>query len=317
MPKVLATATNFAALCRRGRELLEKNGCEVAMNPHARPYAREELAALVGDVEAVIANTEKWDDAMFGVAPGLKIIVRFGTGYDSVDLEAAKRRRVMVANTPGINASAVAEHALALLLCLVRDIPRLDRLTRQGKWPRAIFHELPGRILGILGFGAVGRSLAGKAAGFGLNCLAYDKFPNRPAARELGVRLADLDTVLRESDYLSVNLPSLPDTRHLLGDSSFAKMKDGALLINTARGSLVDEAAAARALESGKLGGMGTDVFEKEPVGPDRELFRFPNYICTPHSAGETYENYDKTGMAAAEAVLAALAGREPDNRLA
>jgi D-3-phosphoglycerate dehydrogenase len=298
-------------------ELLEKSGCEVIPNQYGRLYGQDELRSAVKDVEVVIANVEQWDEAMFAAAPRLKAIVRFGTGYDSVDLEAAKRHKVMIANTPGINASAVAEHVIALLLSMVRDIPRLDALTRQGAWSRSIFNELPGRTLGILGFGAVGRQLAGKVAGLGLRCLAYDKFPDSDAAGKLAVRLVSLDEALEKSDYLSVNLPSIPETRYIINDGNISRMRDGALLINTARGPLVDEDAVARALASGKLGGMAADVFETEPLPIDYKLFRFKNFICTPHVAGETRENYDKTGIATAEAVLAALAGKEPANRLA
>ncbi|MCL2001362.1 MAG: phosphoglycerate dehydrogenase [Planctomycetes bacterium] len=316
MTKILVTATNYPQLCARGLKLLEENGYSVEVNKRDRPYTPEEMRASVGDITAVIANIEKWDEALFDAAPQLKIIVRFGTGYDSVDLQAAKRHGVMVVNTPGINASAVAEHVLALLLSLVRNIPYLDAATKRGEWIRTIFHELPGRTLGILGFGAVGQSLAKKAAGLGLKLMAYDKFPNHEAAEKLNVELGDLDEVLKASDFVSVNLPGIPDTRHLINDANIAKMKDGAFLVNTARGSLVDEAVVARALASGKLAGMASDVFEAEPVTADLPLFKFENYLATPHSAGETYENYDKTGLATAEAVVAALNGREPWNRL-
>ncbi|MDR1535044.1 MAG: phosphoglycerate dehydrogenase [Planctomycetota bacterium] len=317
MPKILITVTNYQRYCSRGLKILQDNGCEVELNEYGRPYAPDELRRSARDAQGLIANIEKWDDSMFDAAPNLKIIARFGTGYDSIDLDAARRHGVMVTNTPGLNASAVAEHALALLLSLIRDIPRLNASTRRGEWKRLMFPELAGRTLGILGFGAVGQNLARKASGFGLNLLAYDKFPNREAALGLGVKLVGLDEILAASDFISINLPALPDTRHLIDDAGFKKMKDGVFIVNTARGALVDEAAAARALAGGKLAGMAADVFEVEPVPADLELFKFENYLATPHSASETYENYDRTGLATAEAVLAALAGREPRNRLA
>jgi D-3-phosphoglycerate dehydrogenase len=314
--KILITATNYPGLCARGLKLLQENNCEVVVNEFGRPFTPKELSDSAGDVEAVIANIERWDDTVFDLAPKLKIIVRFGTGYDSVDLEAAKRHGVIVCNTPGINAAAVAEHALGLLLGLVREIPRLNALTREGRWPRRIFYELSGRTLGILGFGAVGQQIAKKASGFEFQLIAYDKYPNKDAAKKLGVTLCTLNDVLTQSDYLSVNLPSLPDTYHIINEENIARMKDGVFLVNTARGPLMDENAAGKALESGKIAGMAADVFEKEPVHSDYPLFRLGNYICTPHSAGETYENYDATGFATAQAVVAALNGKEPNHRL-
>ena len=317
MRKVLVTATNYPRLCKEGLQKLLENGCEVETSKLSRPYTPQELKDAVGDVEGVIANMEHWDEEMFQAAPKLKVIVRFGTGYDTVDLEAAKRHGVIVANTPGLNAPAVAEHTIALLFSMVRCIPQLNADARQGKWTRTIFHELSDKTVGILGFGAVGQNVAKKISGFGVNVIAFDKYPNDAAAKKLNVKLTSFIEVIKNSDYILIHLPSIKETYHIINDENIAKMKDGVYVINTARGPLVDEKAICAALESGKLAGMASDVFESEPVTPDYPLFHYPNYICTPHSAGETYENYQNTGLATAIAVVDVFAGKEPQNRRA
>ncbi len=317
MKKVLVTATNYPKLCKEGLKKLLDYGCEVETSKLSRPYNRQELKDAASDVEGVIANLEHWDEEMFEAAPKLKVIVRFGTGYDTVDLEAAKRHGVIVANTPGINAPAVAEHTIALLFSMIRSVPQLNADTRQGKWTRTIFHELSDKTVGILGFGAVGRNVAKRMSGFGVSLIAFDKYPNEEAAKALGVKMTSFEDVLKNSDYVLIHLPSIQETYHIINGENIAKMKDGAYLINTARGPLVDEKAVCEALKSGKLAGMASDVFESEPVTPDYPLFQFPNYICTPHSAGETYENYRDTGLATATAVIDVFQGKDPQNRRA
>jgi len=315
MRKVLVTATNYSKLCKEGLDKLLKYGCEVKENPYNRQYSSEELKKDIGDVEAVIASIEKWDEEAFQAAPKLRVIARFGTGIDSVDLEAAKRHGVIVTNCPGLNASAVAEHTVALLLSMVRYIPQLNADTHQGKWTRTIFHELTDKTVGILGFGAVGQSFAKKISGFGVKLIACSRSPKKEIAEKLNVKMCEFDEVIRKSDYISIHLPHLPETHHIINAQSIAAMKDGVYIVNTARGPIVDEKAVLAALESGKIAGMASDVFEKEPVTPDYPLFNSPNYICTPHSAGETYENYRKTGLTTATAVIDVFEGKEPQNR--
>ncbi len=317
MKKVLIGLANYSRFNKDGLNRLLEHGFEVIENPHGRPYTYEELLEAVGDVDAVIADSERWDEGAFRAAPKLKVIARYGTGMDTVDVEAAKRHGVIVTNCPGLNAPTVAEQAISLLLSIARSIPQLNADARQGKWTRTIFHEIGGKTIGILGFGAIGQTVAKKLSGFEAKFIAYDKFPNLEAAKALNVEMAGFEDVLKNSDYISIHLPNLPDTYHIINDETIAKMKDGVYIVNSARGALVDEKAMAGALTSGKVAGFASDVFEVEPIEENNPLFKLPNYICTPHIAGESYENHQKTGLATATVITDVFEGKEPKNRRA
>ena len=235
---------------------------------------------------------------------------------DNIDLNAAKEHSIIVCNSPGINSSAVAEQAVALMLSLIRNIPEMNRAVRKGEWPRPMFHELKSRTIGFLGFGAIARNVAQRLAGFGPEMIAYDKYPNQEAADKLGVRLVSQEEVLKESDIISIHLPATDETKHLINKETIQQMKDGVYIVNTARGSIVNEADMAGALESGKAAGFGTDVFEHEPIDLSGPLFKYDNYIATPHVSAETFENCETTSVVTARALLAVFEGREPENRL-
>lgn len=314
--KVLVTATNYSKYCQAGKEILENAGCEIIENPHGRPYTFEELKEIVPGIDGVVAGVDTWDENVFMLAPNLKAIARFGVGVDNIDLEAAKKRGIIVCNSPGINSSAVAEQAAALILCAVRRIPEMNRAVRKGEWPRPMFHELKSRTVGLLGFGAIARNLAERLAGFHPQIIAYDKYPNMAEAERLNVRMVSQEEVLKQSDIISIHLPATPETKHLICRETIEQMKDGAYLINTARGSIVCEKDAADALAGGKLAGFATDVFETEPIDLSGPLFEMPNYIATPHVSAETYENCEQTSIVTAKALLAVFQGKEPDNRL-
>ncbi len=314
--KILVTATNYSKYCRPGKKILEDAGCEIVENPHGRPYTFEELKEIVGDIDGVVAGVDTWDETVFQLAPRLKAIARFGVGVDNIDLEAAKKHGIIVSNSPGINSSAVAEQAAALILAAVRRVPEMNAAVRKGQWPRPMFHELKSRTIGLLGFGAIARNLAERLSGFHPQIIAYDKFPNQIAADKLGVKMVSLEEILSKSDILSIHLPATPETKHLICRKTLELMKDGVYLINTARGSIVDEKETAEALKSGKLAGYATDVFETEPIDFNGPLFDFENYIATPHVSAETYENCEATSIVTAEALLAVLEGKEPKNRL-
>lgn len=315
--KVLVTATNYSKYCQAGKRILEEAGCEIVENPHGRPYTFDELKEIVGDIDGAVVGVDTWNEAVFQLAPRLKALARFGVGVDNIDLEAAKRHGIVVSNSPGINSSAVAEQAAALILSAVRRIPEMNSAVRKGQWPRPMFHELKSRTVGFLGFGAIAKKTAECLAGFHPRMIAYDKFPDMEAAAKLGVEMVSQKEVLTRSDIISIHLPATPETKHLIRRETIEQMKDGVYLINTARGSIVNEADAAEALERGKLAGLATDVFETEPVDLTGPLFRLPNYIATPHVSAETYENCQQTSVVTAEALTAVFKGEEPENRLA
>lgn len=314
--KVLVTATNYAALCPEAKRMLEEAGCEVIENEVGRPHTFEELKPLVGDIDGVIAGVDTWDERVFRLAPKLKAIARFGVGVDNIDLEAAKSFGIQVTNVPGGNANAVAELTVGLLLSLSRSIPALTDSARRAFWDRRVGIELAGRTVGLLGFGNIAQMVAKKLQGFDVALIAYDKYPNAEKAKQLGVEMTTADEVLSASDIVSMHMPSLPETRHMMNDERFARMKPSAYFINTARGALVDEGALYRALTQGTIAGAAIDVYETEPVMAGNPLLALDNLIPTPHTAAETAETYERVGRVTAQALIDVFAGRTPQHLL-
>lgn len=315
--KVLSALPNYSSLCQEAIELLEKNGCEVICNQLGRPMGFEDLKDLVADIDGAIVGVDEWDASLLDLAPNLKVLARFGVGVDNINLKECASRGVVVCNSPGVNSNSVAEHAVMLILCSLRHVGMCDRACRKGTWPRVMHHELKGKTVGLLGFGAVGRRVAQLLEPFHVELVAYDKFPNAEQARELGVTMLSQEEVIRRADILSLHLPATPETHHTICKETLEMMKEGACLINTARGPVVDEQAICSALESGKLCGYAADVFEHEPPTADMPLFQYENYLCTPHVAAESYESWRQTGLVTAQAVLDVFSGRKPQNRLA
>lgn len=314
--KVLVTATNYSALCPEAKRLLEAAGCEIVENKLGRPHTFEELVPLVGDIDGVVAGVDTWDEEVFKRAPRLKAIARFGVGVDNIDLERAQAHGIQVTNVPAGNANAVAELAIGLILSLTRSIPALRDSARRAYWDRRVGVELEGRTVGLLGFGNIAQMTATKLQGFGVNLLAYDKYPNEARAQALGVRLVSAEEVLTHSDIVSMHLPSLKETHHMMSDAQFNMMKPTAYFVNTARGALVDEAALGRALESRRIAGAAIDVFEQEPVTADNPLLQMDNLLPTPHTAAETEETYRRVSLVTAQALLDVFAGKTPANLL-
>jgi (S)-sulfolactate dehydrogenase len=279
---------------------------------------RLELLALVATADAlVVRNAVRVDREVVAAGrPRLRVVGRLGTGLDNVDLEACAEAGVAVVAAPGANAQAVAEYVFAGLLEWSRRIARADQAVRAGRWPRAEFlgRELAGRTLGILGLGAVGRRVARAARGLGMSVVGYDPVvrPGTPAFADLEVAWAEPEEVLRAADVLTLHLPLTPETRHRIGARELALLRPGAVLVNAARGGLVDEAALLQALVSGHLAGAILDVREEEPPPQPDPLAARPEVLCTPHIAGWTVEAHARIARTVAEGVLAALgAGRE------
>ncbi|MEO7650805.1 MAG: phosphoglycerate dehydrogenase [Bryobacteraceae bacterium] len=253
-----------------------------------------------------IRSSSKFTARVFERCPRLRLLSLWGTGTDNVDLPAAAAAGVTVTNTPGVSAPSIAEHSLALLLAVARHSPRIDAETRQGIWPRGQVSQMSGKTLGVIGLGAIGRRMAKLGEGIGMDVIAWTMHPN-PA---LGFALVPLEELFRASDVVSVHLRLSPDTKGLIGAREFAMMKRGAILINTARGPIVDEAAMLEALASGHLSGAGLDVFDVEPLPAGHPLTQMPNVVLTPHSAGVTPEALAAGLRMAVDNVWNFLAGR-------
>ena len=280
---------------------------EIVFNPTGAPLRPDQLIPLLGDVDGVIAGLDDYTAEVIAAAgPRLKVISRYGVGLDRVDLAAATARGVVVTVTPGANAVAVAELALGLIFALARQIPALDRAVRAGGWPRAHGLELTGKTLGIVGLGAIGRHLAQRGLGVGLAVVGHDPLVDDAAMAAMGVTRLPLPDLLAQSDIVSLHLPLTGSTHHLIDAAALAKMKPGALLVNTARGGLIDEAAALAALGSGRLGGLALDAYEVEPpVGS--ALFQYDNVIATPHTGAHTAEATAKMAAMAVDNLLDVL----------
>lgn len=314
--KVLVTATNYSALCAAGKQLLESKGCEIIENPFGRPMTFDELKEYAPQTDAVVVGVDTWNEAVFKMAPNLKVLARFGVGVDNIDIEKARELGIKVCNAAGKNANAVAELTVGLIISAMRNIHTLHQTTRQGRWDRFVGEELVGRKVGLLGFGNIAQKVAKKLSGFDVELIAYDKYPNLEAARQLNVSMVGWEDVLGQADVVCMLLPNLPETRQFMNDKTFAMMKDKAYFINTARGALVDEKALKSALESGKLAAAAIDVYEREPTSADNPLFQVGNVLTTPHTAAETYETYHEIGLFTAQAILDVFAGKTPQNLL-
>jgi D-3-phosphoglycerate dehydrogenase len=252
------------------------------------PSGEEGLTERIAGAAVVIniRSSTRFTDAVFQQSPNLRLLSLWGTGTDNVDLAAAARHGVTVTNTPGVSAFSIAEHTLALMLATARRIPCVDAKIRQGHWPRGQAVQMHGKTLGIVGLGAVGRQFARLGTGIGMRVIAWTMHPN-PA---LGFELVPLDELLRSSDVVSLHLRLSSETRGFIGKSEIGKMKPSAILINTARGAIVDEQALLDALTSNRIAGAGLDVFEVEPLPHGHPLTRLENVVLTPHSAGVTPE---------------------------
>ncbi len=307
--KILVTPTSFLKN-PQAKAMVEAFANEIVYNPQTRPLEAEEVIALLDGVDGYIAGLDYITDEVIRQAPAsLKVISRYGAGVDRVDLEAAKAKGITVTNTPGTNAVAVCELAFGLMLSLARAIPRLDNAVKSGGWPRNNGTELAGKTLGVVGFGAIGKNLATRARAFGMNLIAFDPYFDAAFAAQHGVVQKSLDEVITGADFISLHVPLTKDTKHMIGEEAISRMKDGAFVINTARGGLVDEAAAAKALRSGKLGGIGLDAYEVEPV-TDSPLFGLDNVVMTPHTGAHTNEAIAGMGIMAAQNLMDVLQGK-------
>ena len=270
------------------------------------------LAAEIAPYDALIIRSATQVTAeVLEAAANLKVVARAGIGLDNVDVDAATRRGVMVVNAPQSNIISAAEQAMALLLAQARNIPQANAALKQGAWERSKWEgvELAGKTIGLVGLGRVGGLVATRAAGFGMRVIAFDPYVSADRAKEMGVDvMPTLEALLVQADFVSIHLPRTPETEGLIGEHELSLMKQGARLVNTARGGLVDEAALAKALESGHLGGAALDVFATEPT-TDSPLFALDNVVVTPHLGASTKEAQDKAGTTVAEMVRLALKG--------
>jgi D-3-phosphoglycerate dehydrogenase len=303
--RILATPRSFCHTDGPHLSLLRERGCRVDLRAKEQPLGAEELRELIAGYDGAILGLDVCDASVLERATRLKVISRNGVGVDRIDVQAATERGIVVTNAPGANRVAVAELTLGLIFALARDLVRVACDAKRGIWRRGTGWELAGKTLGIVGLGAIGREVATRAHHLGMRVLGYD--PNWPEDVEVARRV-DLDTLLRESDVISLHAPLTPDTQGLLNRERLALMKDGSYLVNTARGGLVDEDALYGALASGKLAGAAMDAFSVEP--PEKSpLLELDTFIPTPHIGANTRESSGRANLLAAQNLLAVWHG--------
>ena len=299
-----------ALVCDEARQMLIDAGFELRCNETGKSLPREEQKAMIADAFAVIAGTEKYDAEMLEGADQLKAVIRFSVGTDNFDLNTMKEKGIAVGVIA--NHNSVAEFALTLMLNVIKNMPRFDAAVREGKWARFPIRELSKKTVGIVGFGRIGSRLAELLSGFNVNLMAYDPYLDAETIKARGASPATLEELLRSSDIVSLHLPSTPDTYHLINSDTIAMMKDGAYLVKTARGALVDEKALHAALTEGKLAGAALDVYEVEPITADNPLFALDNTALAPHAAALSYETNYNGGITCAQSIIQVYNGGTP-----
>lgn len=293
--KILFSAPYMQPFIERFRPRLEAEGCELVVPPVNERLSEAELLELVGDIDGAICGDDRFTERVMLAAPKLKVISKWGTGIDSIDREAAARLGIAVRNTPDAFTDAVADSVFAYMLSFARRTPWMDRAMKRGEW-----NKIPGRALlectlGVIGVGRIGKAVLRRAAGFKMRTLGNDIIEVDPAfIAEAGVQMVDRETLLRDSDFVSLNCDLNPTSYHLMSDAQFALMKPTAYLINTARGPVVDEQALIRALREGHIAGAGLDVFEDEPLPPGSPLREFDNVLLAPHNANSSPEAWER-----------------------
>jgi D-3-phosphoglycerate dehydrogenase len=305
MVKVLVAAP----LHEKAIDVLKNAGFEIIYEEYPD---EDRLVELVKDVDAIIVRSKpKVTRRVIEAAPKLKVIGRAGVGLDNIDLKAAEEKGIKVVNSPAASSRSVAELAIGLVFAVARKIAFADRKMREGVWAKkqAMGMELEGKTIGVVGFGRIGYEVAKIAHALGMKVLLYDPYPNEERAKEVGGKFADLETLLKESDVVTLHVPLLDATYHLINEERLRLMKPTAILINAAMGAVVDTDALVKALQEGWIAGAGLDVYEEEPLPKDHPLTKLDNVVLTPHIGASTVEAQMRAGVQVAEQVVDILKG--------
>ncbi len=312
MPNVLIGAGAIRGCDGRFREILTSAGFDCLDPPGDHLLDDAEMREWLPQASALIAGSEVISPSILDAAPHLRVVARVGVGYDAIDVAAASVRKVLVAITPGANHDSVAEHAFALLLSITRRVALKDRALRTGVWDRTVVLPLRGKVLGLIGFGRIGSAMVSRANAFGMPVIACDPFSDVDLFKRLGVERVDLDELIERADVVSLHAPMTPETSRMINAERLTRMRPRAILINTARGGLVDQKALYEALQSGKLDGAGLDVLDPEPPDFNDPLIQLPNVVITAHVAGIDEQALADMAQKAAECVAELYMGRMP-----
>ncbi len=281
------------------------------------PYDKEDVIVAMQHSDAAIIDIQPYDESIFSkVYESIKIMVRFGVGYEAVDLVAASKKGIAIARTPGANTKGVAEMAITLMLAVKRRLNENQACVASGNWIKNVSHETAGSVLGIIGFGAIGQMVARFMAGFNCEIIAYDPYPNIKLAKELNVRLTDIDEVFERADIITLHVPYNKETHNLVNMNRLVQMKKTAIIVNTSRGNIINEQALYEALTQKEISGAALDVFAHEPLNPNSPLIGLGNVVLTPHVSSQTYESLWRIYKMAIDTISDFFAGKDPSNIL-
>ncbi|TSB48399.1 phosphoglycerate dehydrogenase [Alkalicoccobacillus porphyridii] len=283
--KVICTSPSFAKYSNQPIDRLKEAGIELIRVP--ADIDQDTFIEAAADADAAIVAFNEINESVLSKLPKLKIISKHGVGVDNIDLEATKKYGVLVTNVPNANKHAVADYSFSLLLSLARLIPYGNQKTKAGEWPHLFGSDIHSKTLGIIGLGAIGKEVAKRSTGFQMNVLAYDPYIDETYAKENQIQSVDLETLLKESDFVTLHMPLIEQTRHLLNANRLNMMKETAFLVNASRGGIIDESALYDALLNKQIAGAALDVFENEPV-KESPLYSLDNFVAMPHVAGYT-----------------------------
>lgn len=308
--KVLITPRGFANYGLDQIKYMESKGISVYYNNTGKAYSKEEFYKLAADVDAIIVGVDIIDRELINQCPKLKVICKFGVGTDNIDLECAKEKGIFVGRTIGSNSSAVAEHVVALMFADAKNIYSTIKEVKEHQWNKPTGQEVSGKVLGIIGFGMIGKNIATFANGLSMKVYAYDAFeiPDE-VAMEYNVEKKSIEEIIRESDYISLHVPFLESTKNMISTEEFRKMKSNACFINAARGGIVDEEALYKALSNKEIRSAYFDVYSSEPPSADDKLIGLDNFFLTSHTAARTIESEKRTCKMSTEIIVEHLFG--------
>jgi len=301
--KILVTPRSFAKHDLKPYNMLLEQDYEVIRNPYSRPLSEEEIARAIKDVEGIIIGIDPLNKNVLKNASKLIAISKYGVGTDNIDMEYAREKGIKVSRTEGVNFDAVADFTMCLILAVARKIVYIDRQCRSNNWNKTMSMEVYGKTLGVVGTGNIGRGVIRRAKGFEMNVLAYDVYHDEEFAAKNKIRYVNMEELYKKADIISLHVPLKKDTYKMIGERELSLMKENAILINTARGGLIDEDALYKALKENSIYGAGIDVFEQEPPS-NKKLFELDNLIISSHNGASTYEAVDKMSLKAVENLL-------------
>lgn len=303
MKKLLVTPRSFGKTDTSVFDRLADAGFEVIRNPYGSILTEDQLIESLQGCEGLIVGVDPVSRKVIESAGALKVIAKYGVGVDNIDLKACEEKNISVSRTVGANSSAVADFAFALILAVTRRVVLIDKKCRQDDWSKVTTSDVDGKTIGLLGLGAIGRKVAKRAAGFDMKILAYDPYWDASYAESNGIIKADPEQIYREADFISLHLPLLDETKNMIGEKELSMMKPTAVVINTARGGLIDEEALLEALLNKKINGAGIDAFSQEPLA-DRRWYELDNLVMGSHTAASTIGATEKMGQMAVTNLL-------------